>query len=79
METAPSLGRLLIIAGICLVTGGLFLLYGKDIPVLSKIGKLPGDIRIEREGFKFYFPLTTCLLLNVLLKIILQLFSRFSK
>jgi len=55
------LGRTLILAGLLLAGLGLFLSFGPPLPLL---GKLPGDIRIERPGFRFYFPITTCLLLS---------------
>ncbi|GIW94185.1 MAG: hypothetical protein KatS3mg110_2226 [Pirellulaceae bacterium] len=42
---------------------GLLLLFAPSLPWL---GRLPGDIRIERDGFRFYFPLTTCLVLSLL-------------
>jgi len=40
------------------------------------LGKLPGDIRIERPGLTLHFPLTTCLVLSALLTLLAQLFSR---
>lgn len=46
------------------------------LPSLPLLGKLPGDIRIERPGFRFYFPLTTCVLLSAILTGALWLFSR---
>ena len=59
--------RLLIIAGIVLLVIGL------AWPWLSKLpfGRLPGDLRIEREGFSFYFPLTTGLVISALVSLIL--------
>ncbi len=67
------LGKTLIVSGIVLaVLGGLILLSG-HIPWL---GKLPGDIRIKRDGFSFYFPLTTCIILSILLTLIFRLLGR---
>lgn len=66
-------GKILIIFGILLIVAGLLFLYDGKIPFL---GRLPGDIRIERENFSFYFPLGTCLLLSVLLSLIFWLFRR---
>ncbi len=66
-------GKLLIILGIVLVIIGLLLTFTGKIPFF---GKLPGDIRIERENFSFYFPLGTCLLLSLLLSLIFWLFRR---
>ncbi|MDX9708641.1 DUF2905 domain-containing protein [Trichloromonas acetexigens] len=66
-------GRLLIILGVVLILAGLLLTYGGRIPWL---GKLPGDIRIERENFSFYFPLATSLLVSLLLSLLFWLFRR---
>ena len=52
---------------------GALLTFAPDIPWL---GKLPGDIRIERPGFSFTFPLTTCLLISVVLTLLANLFAR---
>ena len=69
-------GWILIIIGL-LVTGiGIVWLTAPSIPLL---GKLPGDIRIERENFRFYFPLTTCILLSLLLTGIMWLVRYFSQ
>jgi hypothetical protein len=59
--------RLLIVAGIVLVAIGL------AWPWLSKLpfGRLPGDLRFEREGFSFFFPLTTGLLISALISLVL--------
>ena len=64
--------RLLILLGL------LLLLVGLAWPWLSKLpfGRLPGDITIERENFSFYFPLTTGLLVSVLLSLLLWWWSR---
>lgn len=67
------LARLLIFAGIILVLIGAVLYFFKEIPFL---GKLPGDIQINRKNFSFYFPITSCIILSVILSLILYLFSR---
>ena len=66
-------GKLLIILGLTLAAAGLLLTFAGRIPL---IGKLPGDLRIERENFTFYFPLGSCLLLSLLLSLIFWLFRR---
>jgi len=67
------MGKFLIILGLILVGIGLLLTYGGKIPVL---GKLPVDIRIEREGFTLFFPLGTCLLVSILASFLFWLFRR---
>lgn len=68
-----SPGKLLVLVGLLLVAAGLFLTFGGKIPWL---GRLPGDIRIDRENFSFYFPLTTCILISLLLSLLFWLFRR---
>ena len=69
-------GWLLIVVGIVIVgIGGVWLLA----PSVPWLGKLPGDIVIERENCRFYFPLTTCISLSVLLTGIVWLVRFFSR
>ena len=63
---------LMVLGGMMLVVGVLLTLSGK-IPWL---GRLPGDIVIQRGNFSFYFPLTTCLLLSVLVSLIFAILRR---
>ncbi|MGI6547798.1 MAG: DUF2905 domain-containing protein [Bacillota bacterium] len=71
-----GIGRLLIGIGVMIfLLGGLFLLLSK-VPGLGWLGRLPGDIHIQRGGFSFFFPLTTCIVLSVMLTIIWQLLRR---
>jgi H+/Cl- antiporter ClcA len=67
------LGRVLIVLGIGLVVGGLLLSFGGRVPWL---GHLPGDIVVERPGFRFYFPLATSILLSLLVSGVLWLLRR---
>jgi hypothetical protein len=68
-----DLGKLLIVFGVVLVAVGLLLQLSGKIPWL---GRLPGDIRIERENFSFYFPITTSIVVSVALSLLLWLFRR---
>lgn len=68
------MGKLLIIVGIVCILLGLFITYSPKIPFL---GKLPGDISIEKENFKFYFPVATSILISILLSLIFFLYNRF--
>lgn len=67
------LGKTLILIGLVLVAAGVFFTFGGKIPFL---GRLPGDIRIQRDNFSFYFPLTSSILVSILLSLILWLFRR---
>lgn len=67
---------LLIIVGVLIAVVGVVWLIGPSVPWL---GKLPGDIRIERENFKFYFPVVTCIVISVGLTGIMWLIRFFSK
>ncbi len=66
-------GRYLILAGLLLLLVGGFIMAGGR---LTWLGRLPGDIRIQRGGFSLYFPLATCLLASLLLTALLRLFGR---
>lgn len=68
-----SIGRALIFIGLSLTLAGVLLLFMQKIPFL---GKLPGDIRIQKENFSFYFPVTTCLILSGVFSFILWLFQK---
>ncbi len=68
------MGRLLINAGILLLVLGLMVLAGERLGI--RLGRLPGDIRIEGRRGGFYFPIVTCLLVSVVLSLIAGLFNR---
>ena len=68
------MGKILIIVGLVLIVAGLLLQYSNKIPFL---GKLPGDIRIEKENLKVYIPITASILLSIILTIILYLVNKF--
>lgn len=69
-----ALPKLLLTAGVLLIVLGLlaWALQGR----LGWLGRLPGDIRIERENFRFYFPITTMILLSLALSAVLWLVRR---
>ncbi len=66
-------GKILIYVGILLVIIGLVVTLMGRIPWL---GHLPGDIAIQRGRFTFYFPLTTCILISVIVSLVLYFFRR---
>jgi hypothetical protein len=58
-----------------LIAGGLILIgIGIAVKLGIPLGRLPGDIRFEGDNFSFYFPLTTCILLSLLLSLLFRLF-----
>jgi uncharacterized membrane protein len=67
------LGKSLIIIGILLVVLGLLFSIGSKIPWL---GRLPGDIYIQRGNFTFYFPLATSIVISLIITLVLYLFRR---
>ncbi len=77
MPSGPAtLGRMLLVAGALLVALGLVLILAEKLPGL-RIGKLPGDISVERPGFRFYFPLATSIVLSLVLTLVFWLIGRF--
>ncbi|MGQ9619711.1 MAG: DUF2905 domain-containing protein [Bacteroidales bacterium] len=70
----PQTGKILVIAGIILVVIGLILWLGGS--KLTWIGHLPGDIRIEKENIRFYFPITTMIIVSLLFSFILWILRK---
>ncbi len=70
MDVVP---RLLIVMGLVFVLLGLLLYASPSLPVL---GRLPGDLRIERPGFRLYVPITSCLLVSLVLSGAMWILSR---
>jgi hypothetical protein len=69
------LGKAMIFLGIFIVVAGVVIwLFGDK---LRFIGRLPGDIRIEKENFRLYIPITTMILLSVILTVLVWIFQRF--
>lgn len=68
-----SIGRTLILIGAALVALGLLVSLAPHIPLL---GKLPGDVRFERDGLALYFPITSCILLSAIVTLVMQLIER---
>jgi len=66
-------GKMLFVIGLLLAAAGFFLWkIGNKLP----FGKLPGDIAIQKENFSFYFPITTCIVISVILTLIMWLLKR---
>jgi hypothetical protein len=67
MSDHAGFGWMLLVLGLVIAGVGLVWILAPSIPWL---GRLPGDIRIERQNLRFYFPLVTCLLLSVFLSLV---------
>ena len=67
-------GKYIIIAGVVIVLLGVIIYFFHD--KLNWIGRLPGDIRVEKENFRFYFPITTMILLSVIASLLIWLWRK---
>lgn len=68
-----SIGRMLMIVGGALLLLGVLLSFGPRVPWL---GRLPGDIVIERDNFRLYFPITTSIVISIVLSLLAAAFRR---
>lgn len=73
----PETGKWIIFAGLLIVIAGVIIYFFHD--KLHFIGRLPGDIRIEREGFRFYMPITTMVIASLLISIIIKVIKLLGK
>ncbi len=67
-------GKYIIVVGVCVVIAGVLIYFFHDY--FKWIGKLPGDIRIEKENTRFYFPIVTMLVISVALTLIINIIKR---
>lgn len=67
-------GKWIIISGLVIIVVGIVIYFFHD--KLHWIGRLPGDIRIERDNFRFYFPITTMILFSVVLSLIIYILRK---
>jgi hypothetical protein len=77
MDPLRDFGRILIVAGILIAAVGLLLYFGARLPF--RLGRLPGDILHRGEHSTFYFPITTSILVSVVLSFLLWLLSQFRR
>ena len=75
MDMQPF-GKLFIVFGLAIVGVGVLMMFFDKIPYL---GKLPGDIHIKKDNFQFYFPITTSVVLSVVLSLIAWVISIVNK
>lgn len=70
------LGKILIIGGVITILVGVLLIFSDRIPL---VGKMPGDIIIQKNNFLIYFPIVTCIILSVLLSAVFYIISLIKK
>lgn len=71
-----GIGRLMLIVGLFItLVGGIFILFSR-IPILNKLGSLPGDIRIQTGSFSCFMPLTSMILISIVLTLIINIILR---
>ncbi len=73
------MAKTFIFIGVLLIGLGIFLSVVEKLSGWGGLGRLPGDIYIKKENFSFYFPVTTSLLLSLLVTLILRFFQHFQK
>ncbi len=71
----PQVGKLLMGVGALLLLIGVIVYLFND--KLNWLGRLPGDVRVEQENFRFYMPIATCVVLTVVINLVLWLIRRF--
>ncbi len=70
-----GLGKYIICFGVLIVVAGIVVYFFGD--KLHWIGRLPGDIRVEKENFRFYFPVTTMILASIVISFLIYLVKKF--
>jgi hypothetical protein len=76
---SEALGKFLIVVGLSLAAVGFLFVVFSRTDAFSWFGNLPLDFKVERENFKFYFPLGTSILLSIILSLLFYLFRKFSE
>lgn len=69
------IGKILVFFGIAIVVIGIVLYFAGN--KFSFLGHLPGDIRIERENFRFYFPITTMIIISLIINLVIFIIKKF--
>ena len=73
MNPLSAVGKTLILVGLITVAVGVCLLVAPKVPWL---GRLPGDIMVKRENFRLYLPITTCIIISLVLTLLFYFFRR---
>ncbi len=68
-----NISTFVIIIGVIIVLIGILMRFA---PILKYFGKLPGDIHIEKENFRFYFPFTSLIIISIIINILIRIFKK---
>ncbi len=73
-----QIGKLIIVFGLCVIVVGIIVLLAPHLPLLNKLGKLPGDIRVQSKDGRFvlFAPIVSTLLVSVVLTLVINLLIR---
>lgn len=69
-------GKPLIIVGICIIIAGVLMHFSGKIPLIEKLGRLPGDINIQKGNYSFHFPVVTSIIVSIILSLLFKFFSK---
>ena len=69
-----QIGKIIILIGLIIVIAGILVYLLED--KLHWFGRLPGDIRVERGNFRFYFPITTAILLSIIISLVIYIIRK---
>jgi Protein of unknown function (DUF2905) len=70
------LGKAIVVIGLIIAACGFMIWAAPSIPILGRVGRLPGDIIMRRGNFTFYFPLMTSIVISVVLSLLFALMRR---
>ncbi len=73
----PAIGKYLVIFGLAIAAVGVVFWLAGGRGWFDWLGRLPGDIRVEKEGGGFYFPITTCIVISIILSLLMAFVRRF--
>lgn len=67
-------GKYIILAGICILVAGILIYFFHDY--FKWFGRLPGDIKVEKENYRFYFPLVTTIIISLVITLLINIIKR---
>jgi len=67
-------GKYIILAGICILVAGILIYFFHDY--LKWFGRLPGDIKVEKENYRFYFPLVSMIIISLVITLLINIIKR---